>query len=194
MTDPRVRIELEAVASMIENFDYYQVLKAPQTADRRSLERAFVNESRRFHPDRYQRTGDPDLMALATKVYRRISEAWSVLRDPQLRAAYDRRIAQGLPTERLTKADLEQEAQQAAAGVTAVGVNATTANGKKYLEMAQRAERAGDLKQAIMHAQFASNSEAGNQPLADYVTRLKEMLASAPKQASAKSDNPYKID
>jgi len=168
MVDPRTRIELEAVAGMIEQLDYYQVLRVPPHSDRRTLEKGFVTESRKFHPDRFHALGDRELQANATQIFRRVSEAWSVLKDPQLRAAYDRRRSSGQTAGRITKADLQQESQQQAGGP-----EARTAQGRRYIDTAAQAVRKGDLRGAIMQAQFAAMAEPTNEGIKTWIETLK---------------------
>jgi DnaJ-class molecular chaperone len=153
---------------MVDQLDYYQLLKAQPHADRRALERAFVTESKKYHPDRFHRSADPAVKHNATRVFRRISEAWSVLRDPKLRSAYDRMRATGQAVERITKADLEAVADGVRSEATAASPQA-----RKYLEMAQQAERKGDKKTAIMQAQFALNAEPSNDSIKTWLEQLR---------------------
>ena len=58
------------------------------------MKRAFRAFARRYHPDRFAQDA-PEKIARATEIYQRGGEAFQVLSDPILRAAYDAARAQG---------------------------------------------------------------------------------------------------
>jgi len=62
--------------------DHYEVLQVSPKADGETIRRVYRIQAQRFHPDNLD-TGNPE-------VFRRISEAYEVLVDPQRRADYDR--------------------------------------------------------------------------------------------------------
>lgn len=86
--------EILALARIISEFDYYQLLHIERDAQARDLRRAYHASSRSFHPDAY-RSLDPQLMNAVHVIAKRIAEAYSVLRDPQRRQAYDRHLDAG---------------------------------------------------------------------------------------------------
>jgi len=63
---------------------YYEVLEVERTVDDGVLKSAFRKKAMEHHPDRNQ--GDPHAEAR----FKEVNEAYSVLSDPQKRAAYDR--------------------------------------------------------------------------------------------------------
>ena len=67
---------------------YYEILGVAATASRDEIRRAYLAGARRLHPD----TGAGDQRGMQV-----LNEAWTVLRDPRRRGAYDRTL--GLPTE-----------------------------------------------------------------------------------------------
>ena len=62
--------------------DHYEVLQISPNADVETIHRVYRMQARRFHPDNLE-SGDAE-------AFRRISEAYDVLIDPERRAAYDR--------------------------------------------------------------------------------------------------------
>src|SRR5260370_23849914 len=64
--------------------DYYGVLGVPRDADDAALKKAYRNLARAYHPDR--NPGDKK----AEDRFKEISEAYSILSDPEKRAQYDR--------------------------------------------------------------------------------------------------------
>ena len=62
--------------------DFYEVLQISPNADVETIRRIYRIQAQRFHPDNLD-TGNAE-------TFRRISDAYEVLVDPQRRAAYDR--------------------------------------------------------------------------------------------------------
>src|SRR5580765_6002606 len=62
--------------------DHYEVLQISPNADSETIRRVYRMQAQRFHPDNLD-TGNAE-------TFRRISDAYEVLIDPQRRSAYDR--------------------------------------------------------------------------------------------------------
>lgn len=69
--------------------DHYAALGVDEHADRAAIRLAYLRSVRENHPDR--RPGDER----AAERTRRANEAWTVLREPSRRAAYDRQRRAG---------------------------------------------------------------------------------------------------
>jgi curved DNA-binding protein CbpA len=81
-------IEVEALAAALDQLDYFGVLKLPQGAGHAEIKAAYYRESRAFHPDRFAAYPDPAVRELVGRIYRRVNEAYTVLRDDRRRAKY----------------------------------------------------------------------------------------------------------
>ncbi len=86
--DEGLAIEVEALAAALDQLDYFGVLKIPQTATPAEIKAAYYRESRAFHPDRFAALPDAAFRELVGRVYRRVNEAYTVLRDDKRRAKY----------------------------------------------------------------------------------------------------------
>ncbi|MED5393943.1 MAG: DnaJ domain-containing protein [Actinomycetota bacterium] len=72
---------------MIDPLDHYRTLGVPASASPDELRDAYRALARRLHPDR---VADPSARRSADDRMAKVNEAWRVLGDPDLRAAYDR--------------------------------------------------------------------------------------------------------
>ncbi len=86
--DTQFLIEVETLAAALDQLDYYGVLKLPQTATPADIKAAYYRESRAFHPDRYAAVPSAEVRELVGRIYKRINEAYTVLRDDQKRTRY----------------------------------------------------------------------------------------------------------
>lgn len=80
--------DLEVRFSALDELDYFQLLKLEQTATPAEIKRAFYQESRTYHPDRFYQVADAELKARIRDVYKRVTEAYYVLRDDVKRRHY----------------------------------------------------------------------------------------------------------
>ena len=86
--DAQFLIEVETLAGALDQLDYFAVLKLPQGATPADIKAAYYRESRAYHPDRFAAFPNAALRELVGRVYRRINEAYTVLRDDRKRARY----------------------------------------------------------------------------------------------------------
>ncbi len=82
---------------MAPESNYYKVLGVPSSADQEQIRKAFRQRVRGCHPDRVANL-DEDLRKLAEEKMVGLNEAYSVLRNPARRAAYDDRYSSGNTT------------------------------------------------------------------------------------------------
>ena len=173
--DQEFVIEAEALAAALDQLDYFGVLKLPQGAGHADIKAAYYRESRAFHPDRFAAYPDRAFRELVGRIYRRVNEAYTVLRDDKRRAKYLQDIAGPDRARKLrfTEAD-EAEVKEGEKKKIEEQLGQTP-NGRKFFAtalveiQAQRwdtAQRA--LKSALMY-------EPGN-------ARFKEQLAAVDRE------------
>ena len=73
----------------LEHLSYYEFLGVRPSSDYVAIRDAYYDRAQQLHPDRFVAFGAGSLQRSAYAVYKRISEAFSVLSDPHLRIAYD---------------------------------------------------------------------------------------------------------
>jgi CheY-like chemotaxis protein len=159
----RLRAELDAL-------DYYQLLALPRTATGAEVKDAYFRCSIELHPDRFMQLDDQALRQDIYEVYKRLSEAFKVLINPEARARYDALLARdgsrGLRYLEITRGEL--------ADVEDPTADASTPGAKRYLHYALLAEAEGNLRSARMYLSLALQCEPSSVPLRarlDAVTR-----------------------
>lgn len=86
--DAQFLIEVESRAAALDQIDYYGTLEIPQSATPGEIKAAYYRASRAFHPDRYAAVPSAEVRDLVGRIYRRVNEAYTVLRDDRKRARY----------------------------------------------------------------------------------------------------------
>ncbi len=90
--DTGVREEAIVLANLIDEMDYYQVLRVDPKAPLELIRKAYHEQSKHFHPDRYYQLEDPEFKDSIYKIAKRITEAYTALRDVQKRRSYDQQL------------------------------------------------------------------------------------------------------
>lgn len=85
---------LEADEARLDRLDYYTLLGVARTASPDDVRAAFHRFAQRFHPDVYLGQGE-EKIARANLIYRRGTEAYRVLVDPDRRKRYDEQLSIG---------------------------------------------------------------------------------------------------
>lgn len=72
--------------------DYYTLLSVAPTASAKEIRQAYIRISRIIHPDRFDSQRQKEDWQQANEMLSRINAAYAVLKDPDKRADYDRRM------------------------------------------------------------------------------------------------------
>ncbi|MDH3520827.1 MAG: J domain-containing protein, partial [Myxococcales bacterium] len=158
------------LARIIGELDYYQLLHLRRNAVAGEVKKAYHATSRAFHPDS-NRHLDPELREAVATISKRVSEAYSVLRDPRRRQAYDRRLEtnQGL---RMQLAEAQAEAGRQASEER----GGRTPQGRQFYRLAQSDLQRNDYGAAVRNLQTALTFEPGNTLFKEQLARAKQGL------------------
>ncbi len=173
--DEQFAMEVEALAAALDQLDYFGILKLPQTATPPEIKEAYYRESRAYHPDRFAAYPDAAFREVVGRIYRRVNEAYTVLRDDQKRVKYaaDLNGPERAQKLRFTEADEAQvKEEQKRKLEEQLG---QTPNGRKFYAAALADLQAGRLDAALRALRSALMYEPGN-------ARFKEHLAQVEKQ------------
>jgi curved DNA-binding protein CbpA len=191
----RTRVEVEAISSVLDEVDYYQILKLTGGSPIPAVEKAYSAQSKVFHPDNYFGVRDAKFTKAVTNIFKKINEAYQVLKDPELKRMYDKKMGfrgrggkdspgGGSRRRGVNKAELEAEKEALAGGGIVNDKNAI-----KYWGLTEIATMNKDWNGVVMNLQFALNYEPNNPILKEKLEEAKSKLA----EKKAKEKNPYKI-
>lgn len=162
----RKKIEISSIARLIDELDYYQILKVPQTASPMELKAAYFRESREYHPDKYFNEPE-EFKVKVTLVFKRITEAYKILSNQETRAEYTKELRG--PDRALNLRYVYGAAQKK----EDVG---KTPLAKKYFEMGKLAFQNMDYKGAKINFQLALQLEPDNETFKGYAAQVKAKL------------------
>jgi len=157
---------IAAWLAVLDQLDHYEVLGIPQSASEDELQAAFHLFSERFHPDRH-RGGSASLSESIVRVFRRGSEAYRVLRQPNLRADYDLELAK-----RRSRASARP-----GHGPTLQSLDelCLTPGGRLHARQAERAIASGDLAEAAALLERALLVEVSNPRLEERLLAVRQL-------------------
>jgi DnaJ-class molecular chaperone len=172
-------------AESLETMDYYDILRVGHDASPKEVQEAFHALSLRCHPDRF--VDEPvEVGQAASGVFKRLVEAYNVLRRPPMRARYD---------EQLRKAMAAPGGQAGNAGATfdehavaekpkfeqrTLYMIARNPKAKQFAAKADRFLSNGQLEEARIQVISAYQHDPGNDELKERLDILYEALALEP--------------
>ena len=179
----KTKVMLETLHEIVDELDYYQLLRIEQSCDQADISAAFRKESQTLHPDRSRSI--EDMKEKSTYIYTAINEAFRVLKDPDSRLIYDNLIKKG-------QIRVEDTALKATAETNKSNdpsAAATTEKSKKYWSLALSDFDAKRFESCILNIKFAIQFEPDNEVFKEWLEKAKVAEQNAPK----KEKNPYKL-
>ena len=151
--------EVAQLAKALDGLDYYQVLAVDYQASSHDIRIAYHQKARRFHPDRYHHLNLPNLYAALTRIAKRITEAYVILRADQTRRMYTQGIEgpeRAHKLRYLEKDEREHKDQEQAQ-------KGKTPQVQQFDLAAKKAHGDGDVDGAIKSLKMALMFEADNE-------------------------------
>lgn len=147
--------QLQAILKKFGSMDYYQIIGVEANASEAEVRKKFYARSMRYHPDRYHYVEDTEFKKLVTAIYKQISEAYNVLKDPKIRREYDQRLAADRTNNlRYRKEDQQKQEKEFDGG---------NGPGAKYYRLAKQALAAKNIGSARNNIKLALMMEAKNE-------------------------------
>jgi DnaJ-class molecular chaperone len=160
--------EIKALAKLVDELDYYQILEVPRDAPTSGIKSGYHTVSRRYHPDA-NRALRGEVRQNLEHVAKRVTEAYSVLRDARRRQAYDGQLVKDGRSVRMQLAEAESRAQKKAME-DHLGI---TPQGRRFFTLARADIEHNDRDSAIRNLQMALTYEPANQTFKRKLDELK---------------------
>ncbi|WP_233613850.1 MULTISPECIES: J domain-containing protein [Corallococcus] len=185
---PEQLADLESRCAKLDQLDYFELLGVARTAVPGDIKKAFYKESRVYHPDRFFHLESKALKDQVNELYKRVTEAYYVLRDDTKRKKYLSDIAGPDRAQKLRFTDASESETKAAAKKEQEEQIGTHPKGRQFYTQAQKDLESGNPSAAERNLKMALTYEPAN-------ARYKEALAEAQKQTADKSkgDSSFKI-
>ncbi|MCY0996327.1 DnaJ domain-containing protein [Myxococcus sp. MISCRS1] len=181
--------DLASRCAKLEQLDYFEVLLLERTATPADIKKAFYRESRTYHPDRFFHITDKQLKEQVHELYKRVTEAYYVLRDDTKRKKYVTDVTGPERAQKLRFTEASEAETKAAAKKEQEEQIGTHPKGRQFYQQAQKDIDAGNWSAAERNLKMALTYEPSN-------ARYKENLAEAQKrlqeEAKGKGDS-FKI-
>ena len=161
--------EIQALARIMDELDYYQLMHVQRGANLREVKAAYYSTSRLFHPDANRHLG-PELRKAVATITKRITEAYAVLRNPRRRQAYDQLLDEGKGV-RMQLAEAEAAAER-----QALENEGRTPEGRQYFKLAKANIERQDWEAAARDLQTALTFEPDNAMLRERFAEVRKKL------------------
>lgn len=166
--------------TVLDSISYYDLFRVPPTATFDELRVAFHDFAETFHPDVHGWRHPQEQTALAY-IFKRGTEAYRVLSDPQLRARYDEALASGILRPESLVIEAEAHGPRSLANPQSAGgrvVDKVRSPGARpFVLRAEELVKKGDPKQAKIQLVMAMHMDAKNPALEAFAKDLDEQIA-----------------
>jgi len=165
-------LEITALAKIIDELDYYQVLRVDREATTTEIKKAYYDGSRAFHPDS-NRSLAREVRSQCEQISKRVTEAYCVLRDPRRRKAYDERLGASARSPGSAVRMQLAEARAIHKRSETLERCGRTPQGRQFYQKALQEQERGNARGALQHLQMALTFEPDNQGFKDRVEDLR---------------------
>jgi curved DNA-binding protein CbpA len=165
-------------AESLETMSYYDILRVGADASPKEIQKAFHDLSLNCHPDRF--VEEPvEVGHAASAVFKRLVEAYNVLRRPPLRARYDAELRKSTGQEG-ARFDEHAVVEKPTFQQRTLYMIARNAKAKQYAAKADLFLTNGQLEEARIQIITAYQHDPGNEELTERLDILYEALALEP--------------
>lgn len=172
-TAPEHWPSLKQLAASIDGLDYFQILNLESAASGQQIRDSYYALARALHPDKFFHIQDVTTKDAVHKIYKRVVESYTILKDEKKRIKYVADISGPNRVQKLRYTE-ESEAEQKEAAKAAVKV-AKTPKGDQLYQTALLDMKKGQWEKAYKNIQTAVMFEPSN-------AELKVLLADLDKK------------
>jgi DnaJ-class molecular chaperone len=163
--------------SSLDALSYYELFRLGERASYDDLRAAFHAFAEIFHPDGHVHR-DPSELAAIAYIFKRGTEAYRVLSDPQLRTRYDEALARGILRPESLVVELDASAAKAATARSSSRPSdqLKNAGARPFVLRAEELARNGDPKQAKLQLVMAMHMDPKNAALEAFAKDLEGQI------------------
>lgn len=206
LLDPSLDIDVEMQRQILTfqmglDRPYHELLAVDHDADERRIKRAYFKLSKEFHPDRYFRKNIGGYADRLSIIFKRVSEGYEILSDPELRAEMIKSsmevpqaspspastgcdaASQEAPLEARTLSKLERLRQRMPFKIPQHLVDDRRQKALEFFKAAQQSERMGQVAEAASSVRIAICFDPYN---AEYKSALVELSAKSAELKAVK--------
>jgi DnaJ-class molecular chaperone len=180
--EPEQLADLELRCARLDEMDYFEVLMVERATTPADIKKAFYRESRTYHPDRFFHLENKELKERVNELYKRVTEAYYVLRDDTKRRKYLDDISGPERDQKLRFTEAAEVETRAAAKRQVEEQIGTTPKGRQFYQTGLADAEAARWSSAERNLKMALTFEPAN-------ARYKEKLAEVQKIINEESRN-----
>ena len=173
MDPDQFKARILQIHQYLEQYNYYELLNLTPDANADQVRAMFHRMALSMHPDRHAGSDDQELKSMLYTIYKRVSEGYRVLMDPDQRKEYDELLEEGAM--RLVK----KERKKVGGDLPENQVSNHLA--RKFFIIGLKAEREGDLAGAQLNYKFALEMEE-NQVIQERMARVTKWMGGDKKK------------
>ncbi len=168
MTTPQFKERIGQIFSALDQYTYYELLNLENDASPDDIRAAFHRMAQNVHPDQFQQHPDEGLKTQIYAIYKRMTEGYRVLMDPQDRKTYDAGLEEG-------KRRFIRTVRKVS-GPKRIEDAVEHPGAKRFFILGLDAQRRGDLKTAKMNFQFALKVAEDHPAIKEQLAKVEEEI------------------
>lgn len=173
--------------AMLDSISYYELFRVSPDATPDAIRDGFHAFAESFHPDVHH-WRHPTEQAALSYIFKRGTEAYRVLSDPQLRVRYDEAVKSGIlrPESLIVDADGPRSMSIAPGGVggsTRLSDKVRTPGARPFVLRVEELAKKGDPQQAKLQLVMAMHMDPKNPALEAYGKELDEAIKAKVEEA-----------
>jgi DnaJ-class molecular chaperone len=177
--------DLVSRCAQLDQLDYFEVLQLPKDATPADIKKAFYRESRAYHPDRFYQLENKELKDQVHELYKRVTEAYYVLRDDSKRRKYLADVTGPERAQKLRFTEASEAETKAAVKKEVEEQIGTHPKGRNFYQLGTADLDAGRWAAAERNLKMALTYEPAN---AKYKEKLTEAQKKLNEESKARGD------
>jgi len=150
--------KIRGLNNCLDKLHYYELLDIPVDSSSDSVKKAYYKATKKFHPDKHFTTDSEELKKMTNSIYKRIVEAYMVLKNPTKRKEYDDQLGQYSEDKEMRLKDASDVVQKK----EKQEIVFQSKNARKFFELGLTSLAQKKLSAAKMNFQFALQAEPNN--------------------------------